>query len=52
MSFDENQRNLQRSEVSEALKIDRLSKFQALQRRGSYQMRQFIKNGGPEPHRY
>ena len=51
-SCDEKQQNLQRSEVSEALMVDRLDKLQALQRMGSYKMRQFIKNGNPESCRF
>ena len=48
LSCDEKQRNLQRSEVSEALRVDRLEKVLALQRMGSNKMRHFIKNGSPE----
>ena len=41
--------NLQRSEVSEALRVDRLGILKALQRMRSYKMRHFIKNGSPQP---
>ena len=47
--FDENQQNLQCSEVSGALRVDKLGKMKALQRMGSSEMREFIKNGYPEP---
>ena len=48
LSCNEKQQNLQYSEVSEALRVDRLDKLLALQRMGSHIMRQFIKNGNPE----
>ena len=40
---------MERFDVSEALGVDELGKMFALQLMGSYQMRQFIKNGCRKP---